>query len=414
MKKWPVLAAAVLLFLLSGCQKQVEPAPVSIVTATDLHFAGRDTHDYTGTFRLGSESNGSGKQMRYLDDILDGFLWQMQTQKPDYVLLTGDLTYIGAKASHLALAKKLSQLTQAGIQVLVVPGNQDIRNGSCTFPNGEPEEAPSVTPEEFRQIYADCGYTGGISYDKNSLSYVFDTGKGTWIFMLDTNFRYGANLGKLSEDTVAWLRAQLKRCKRAGAYPLLAGHHNLLEHNEMFHFGYVLDNSGDVQSLLTQSGGSLYLSGHLHPQHIAQENGITDIAGGSFAVYPHRYGILTVNGAQWTYDSQTTAVAEYAAQAGIRDENLLQYEDFGFQFFYDRAYEQAKEILSACTEDEDLLHRLCDLSARANVYYFGGTPSMIDRGDLELLRDTAAGTDWLSYLETIFACSEDSLSCGST
>lgn len=414
MKKWAVLTAMLLICLLAGCQKQAQRAPVSIVTATDLHFAGRDTHDYTGTFRLDSESNGSGKQMQYLDDILDAFLWQMQVQKPDYVLLTGDVTYIGAKESHLALAQKLSQLTQAGIQVLVVPGNHDICGESYVFPNGEPEEAPSVTPEEFRQIYADCGYTGGISYDKNSLSYVVDTGKGTWIFMLDTNFQYGTNLGRLSEDTVAWLRTQLKRCKRAGAYPLLAGHHNLLVHNEMFQFGYVLGNSDDVQSLLTQSGGSLYLSGHLHSQHIAEETGITDIAGGSFAVYPHRYGKLTVNGGQWTYIAQATEVSKYAAQAGIQDENLLQYEDFGFQFFYDRAYEQAKGILSAQVKDEDLLHRLCDLSARANVYYFGGTPSMIDRGDLEVLRDAAADTSWLAYLETIFACTEDSLSCSST
>ncbi len=273
MRKWAVLAAVLLVCLLAGCQKKVECAPVSIVTATDIHFAGRDTHAYTGTFQLESESNGSGKQMQYLDDILDAFIWQMQEQKPDYILLTGDLTYMGAKASHTALAQKLSQLTEAGIQVLAVPGNHDIRSGAYIFPNGEPEKASSVTAEEFRQIYADCGYTGGMSYDEHSLSYVFDTGKGTWIFMLDTNFQYGSNLGQLNEDTMAWLRTQLKRCKKAGAHPLLAGHHNLLEHNEMFHFGYVLGNSGEVQSLLTQSGGSLYLSGHLHPSILQRKTG---------------------------------------------------------------------------------------------------------------------------------------------
>ena len=92
------LVGALLFALLSGCSAKVEPAPVSIVAATDLHFAGREFHTYTGAFQRDSESNGSGKQMQYLDDILDAFIDQMLAQKPDYILLTGDLTYVDRKS----------------------------------------------------------------------------------------------------------------------------------------------------------------------------------------------------------------------------------------------------------------------------------------------------------------------------
>lgn len=407
-----VLAAALLLSLFPGCAEQAKAEPVSIVTATDLHFAGRDNYAYTGTYRQDSETNGSGKQMQYLDDILDAFIDQMLREKPDYILLTGDLTFIGAKSSHQALAQRLCALTDAGLQVLVVPGNHDICAGTYILPEGEPVEAPSVTPEQFREIYAEFGYTGGISYDEHSLSYVYDTGKGSWIFMLDTNFKYGSSLGQLSDGTIDWLKSQLKRCKRAGAYPLLAGHHNLLVHNERFKTGFVLGNSDQILPLAKRYGAGLYLSGHLHTQHIAREDKLTDIAGESFAVYPHRYGRLTVTGSQWSYEAQATDVAGYAKAAGKEDPNLLHYEDFGYGFFYDCFFNQAMERLSGLTGDEDILFRLCDLSARVNVCYFGGTPSAIDRSDEALLQEYAEGTSWGNYLKSILAA-EDSIRCES-
>ncbi len=407
-----VLVAVLLFSLLPGCAELAKAAPVSIVTATDLHFAGRGAYTYTGTYRQDSETNGSGKQMQYLDDILDAFIDQMLAEKPDYILLTGDLTFIGAKASHEALAQRLSDLTDAGLQVLVVPGNHDICSGTYILPEGEPVEAPSITPEQFREIYAEFGYSSGISYDEYSLSYVYDTGKGSWIFMLDTNFKYGSNLGQLNDDTMAWLKSQLKRCKRAGAYPLLAGHHNLLVHNERFKTGFVLGNSEEILPLAQQYGGDLYLSGHLHTQHIARENAFTDIAGGSFAVYPHRYGRLTVTGSQWSYEAQTTDVSGYAKAVGKKDPNLLHYEDFGYEFFYNCFFDQAMENLSGQIGDEDILFRLCDLSAKANVHYFGGTPSAIDRSNELLLHEYAEGTFWGNYLESILAA-KDSIRCES-
>lgn len=230
--------------------------------------------------------------------------------------------------------------------------------------------------------------------------------------MLDTNFKYGSNLGQLNDDTMAWLKSQLKRCKRAGAYPLLAGHHNLLVHNERFKTGFVLGNSEEILPLAQQYGGDLYLSGHLHTQHIARENAFTDIAGGSFAVYPHRYGRLTVTGSQWSYEAQTTDVSGYAKAVGKKDPNLLHYEDFGYEFFYNCFFDQAMENLSGQIGDEDILFRLCDLSAKANVHYFGGTPSAIDRSNELLLHEYAEGTFWGNYLESILAA-KDSIRCES-
>lgn len=396
------------LFLLCGCQKNSE---ISIVTVTDTHFAGRSSHSYEGEYLEANDTNGSGKQMRYLDDIVDAFIDQMKEEEPEYVLITGDLSYNGAKASHTEFAEKLRALKDAGVTVLVVPGNHDIVSYAFTFPEGEAVESGPTTPEDFTEIYADFGYSGALSYDENSLSYVYDTGKGARIFMLDTNLSYGTIYGKLSKETLGWLEEQLKACSEAGDIPIAAGHHNLILHNPLFTLGYLISNNSEVQELFEKYGVTVYFSGHIHTQHISSDENVTDIVNESFAVYPHRYGYLSIGEDGWNYESRTTDVAGYAQKAELSDENLLNYEDYGFNFFYNNAYNQAKGRLTDLITDPDKLEEFSVFSAKANVYYFGGTLSMLDTSAADEFYKSAAGTRWGEYINIVVQDTSDQLSC---
>lgn len=405
-----ILILLILCFLI-GCQSVPEKSSLNVAVVTDLHYAGAENHKYQGTYLEINDTNGSGKQMRYLDDITDAFFEEMNEQKPDYLLVAGDITFIGAKESHEAIAKKFSTLAENGITVLVIPGNHDITGSSFLFPEGEAVETSSVTPEEFAEIYRPFGYEGGLSYDENSLSYVYDTGKGIRFFMLDTNMSYGSSYGKISPQTLRWIESQLLLCQEAGDTPIAVGHHNLLTHNEMFILGYRIGNSSALVSLFEKYGVTLYLSGHMHAQHIAQNEAVTDIAGGSFAVYPHHYGIITLDKDKWNYEAKETNVETYAKNHTLTDESLLNYSDYGFDFFYRNAYNQAKESLSHTVSDSELLDKLCDFSAKANVYYFGGTPSLLERSLQEDFIHLSEGTRWGSYVYRILQDQTDSLSC---
>ncbi len=382
---------------------------LQIVVITDTHFAGKENHLYEGTYLESNDSNGSGKQMRYLDDIFDAFVDQMIDEKPDYIVITGDLTYIGAKASHIEFAKKLSVLKDAGINVLVSPGNHDIVSYAFIFPDGEPIEADPVSADDFADIYSDFGYSGAISYDSSSLSYVYDTGKGCRIFMLDTNFIYGSIFGQLSSETLEWLEEQLVSCTAAGDMPLVTGHHNLLVHNKYFTLGYTIGNSAKLKELLEKYNAELYLSGHIHTQHISTEGSITDIVTEAFSVYPHRYGAISFSDGRWSYESKITNVAEYAKKAGFSDENLLDYENYGKSFFYNNAYNQAMESLSSLVSDTEKLDAFCKLSAEANVCYFGGCISVVDTSLLEEFYEVSSGTRWGEYINYILQDKSDQL-----
>ena len=406
-----VSAFVVLMILLSVCGCSPKEPPLKIVTITDTHFTGSKYFDYEGIFASANDNNGSGKQIKYINEIFDAFISQMLSEKPDYIIITGDIAFDGAKVSHLQFSEKLLTLSEAGIKVLVLPGNHDITGYAFIFPNGEPETVESVTPEEFREIYSEFGYTGGISYDEESLSYVYNTEKGVRIFMLDTNLQYGAALGKLGKGTLEWLEKELSACKEAGDFPVVAGHHSLLSHNPRFDFNYKLSNGTPVSELITEYGGNLYLCGHLHTQHFVQTESFTDIVGGGFCVYPHRYGVIEVSGEGWKYESKTTDVSGYAESIGSADENLLAYPEYGYNFFYNNAYSQAKEAIYSVVEDSELAEKYSVFSAQLNVAYFGGVFSDLDLSFAEDFIAATEGTGWSSYMSTVLLDTKDNIYC---
>ncbi len=71
-----------------------------------------------------SMEHGDGKVTNYIWEITDAFVEEVLNERPDAVILSGDLSYNGEKASHIELAEKLSKIEDAGIPVLVIPGNQ--------------------------------------------------------------------------------------------------------------------------------------------------------------------------------------------------------------------------------------------------------------------------------------------------
>lgn len=385
--------------------------PLRIVHITDTHFTGSEDFSYEGTFFAANDSNGSGKQVRYNVELLDAFISQMLEEKPDFIVITGDLAFGGAKVSHLALAEKLSALSEAEIKVLVLPGNHDITGYAWVFPEGEPVLSDPVTPEEFKEIYSDFGYSGALSYDEESLSYVYDAGKNTRIFMLDTNFMYGSSLGKMKESTIAWLEEQLAACREAGATPIIAGHHTLLSHNPRFDMSYKLHNGDEVANLITEYGANLYLCGHLHTQSYIENEKLTDIVTGGFIVYPHRFGIIEISDEGWNYKAGETGVEGYAQSIGTEDENLLDYSSFGYEFFYNNAYRQAYGSLFETISDPELLEKYSVFSAQLNVAYFGGVFSELDLSFADEFLSDCEGTGWAEYLSFVLADTKDNIEC---
>ena len=78
-----------------------------------------------------------GKVVKYLPQLLDAFMDQVIAEKPSALVLSGDITMNGEKINHEELARKLGKVQEAGIPVLVIPGNHDINNPNAAVYFGD-------------------------------------------------------------------------------------------------------------------------------------------------------------------------------------------------------------------------------------------------------------------------------------
>ena len=163
--------------------------------------------------------------------------------------------------------------------------------------------------------------------------------------------------------------------------------------------------------MLSEYCGSLYLCGHLHTQHFVQTENLTDIVTGGFCVYPHRYGSVHISSEGWKYEAKSTDVSGYATANEIDDKNLLKYDDYGYDFFYNSAYEQAKEAICSVVSNPELAEKYSDFSAKLNVAYFGGVFSELDFSFVDDFISETEGTGWNSYMKTVLLDTKDNVCC---
>ena len=144
-------------------------------------------------------------------------------EKPQLLLISGDLTLNGERASHERLAEHLQRLQEAGVRTLVIPGNHDVMCPySKQYKGDEPATVPNVTSEEFATIYAHFGYGSDSQRDPSSLSYTCEPVPGLIILGIDSNIyatsrdnevKYHTD-GAVKPETLEWIRHQLSQAQK--------------------------------------------------------------------------------------------------------------------------------------------------------------------------------------------------------
>ena len=400
MKKLLLSALAlVLLCTLFPCSANAEKG-YTLLLATDPHFIAPDLTDH-GLYFTALTENSDGKLMKYSEEIFDAFLAEAIAQKPEALLLTGDLTFNGALLSHTALAAKFHDAEAAGLRIFVLPGNHDLDNpNAARYIGAEFQRVPFAESEDFRRIYADFGFDEARSIDKDSLSYVVDLNGDTRLLMLDYNTRHDPC--GISDESLAWVEGQLKDARDAGLHMLAAGHQNLFQLT-VFRAGYVIDKAERLAELLRQYGVTLYLSGHLHCQHWKTEQGLTEIATSALAVSPCQYGVLAVSGDKLSYHTKETDVSAWAKEQGRTETELLDFPACAAGFFDSRNRDNTAETLSIFNFTPEEVERMTDYIIKLNRAYFSG--DMREAASLDPTGETSALFDRTANLYTAYLAS---------
>ena len=297
------------------------------------------------------------KLIRESPEIIESALAAIKYLKPNIVLVCGDLTKDGEKASHDVVAGYLAQLKAAGKKVYVIPGNHDIKNGlSYGYVDDTKQRVPNITAEQFTQIYADYGYKDALQRDTDSLSYVAEPQPGLWLLALDACL-YKQNVenkesttgGRFSPQTLAWIEKMLGQAAKDNKAVIVMMHHGIMEHfagQEKNYGEYIVDNYEAVAKLFANYNVRMVFTGHFHAQDITMKNYadsgkfVYDIETGSLVTYPCPYRIVNINedqqaaiseGMVTSIKSHPTDFPQYARQylldqvAGIATKTLMGY-----------------------------------------------------------------------------------------
>ena len=352
----------------------------NIMLATDIHYFSDSLTDGGPRFQEMVEY-GDGKIVTYIDQITDAFLDEVVKQHPDALVLSGDLTLNGEKASHKDLAEKLHRVENHGIPVLVIPGNHDINNHQAARYKGE-ERLPAeyTTPEEFRQIYRAFGYDEAVSEDPNSLSYLYELDENTWLLMIDSCQYSPVNKvgGSVSEATYEWVEQQLEAAWDAGVEIIPVAHHNLLDESEIYVDECTIEHSEQFIDLLETWDVPLFLSGHLHVQHCkrSEDNrGIWEMVTASLATPSCKYAILTYrDDRNFLYRTQSLDVEAWAKKNQRTEEDLLNFKQFQTPFLRRVFYNQAIAALNEVPELTDSeREQMAQLYSLLKFHYYQGT-----------------------------------------
>ncbi len=355
--------------LISGslaCGQKKEPAFVgqdenlqhTIYVCSDTHLLSVNVLEDAA---LKERYTSDGRVQTYDYEIVEALVNKVNRDKPEALIITGDLSYNGELDSHKELVKLLDKVDK-DIKVLVIPGNHDtyILNGlvaDC-----------STTDESFRKLYENYGYSGAVSYDPETLSYAYQLADDLVALMLDTPLcRYNEEEnrntigGFVSYDTREWIEGILQEAEKKGQRVICFTHHNVLDHDTGFTSGYTIIDNELLVELLMKYNVMLNFSGHLHIQNIAKEtqDGKTlyDIASSSLLTYSNTVGRLDIYSDGFMYKKESLVPFE-----GFTELSKKHFMDV----YYDKNLAKFEEIYG---DDGDAVLKFTCL---CNVLYFDG------------------------------------------
>ncbi len=390
------LLILVLVLLLSGCAKAYEPIDINkdvrIMLTSDLHFI--DASLIGSDAFLETQKKSDGKLSIYINELADALKEETLRQRPDFLIISGDLTYNGEKISHEKLSEILKDIKRNGTYPLVIPGNHDILNAmAIDYSKEELYYTPYITAEDFKTIYHEFGYEDAASKDDSSLSYLFKVNDKLWFFMLDTNTYDKNNMfaasseGYLKEETMAWMKEVLKE-KDPSTKVIAFTHHPILNMTSMS--DYVITNQSTVKDFFLDNGIRLVFSGHIHAQNYKEEDGLINFASSSLSVYDHHYNDITITP---DGDLELKAVKldmeKYADEHDLKDDFFSDFDNNAFTYFKEGSTARFSPYYDPEEIDETDLLKLYDLMGTLNCYEFSGQghkiKDLISDDDLKLI-----------------------------
>ena len=305
---------------------QYPAKPVTFMVMSDTHYFDpslwSDCADYT------TAVNSDRKMFSESRGILKRAIDLVRQNRPDVVLIPGDLTKDGEYACHQGVHALFEQvrdeLRAEGVDTrfYFINGNHDLNNhNGQDFSTGSAVDAERTDPAKYKELWAEYGYTDTEVYDASgtadgSLTYAAHPFPGLTVIAVDTcKYNLRAADGTLAQTTegdvdpkvLDWVCERASEARAAGDLVVAIEHHGVVPHfsqEPTLMWQYLVGPQGskryeEVARRYSDAGIDVVFTGHMHANDIASatygDHTIYDIETDSLVTYPSyvRTGTIT-------------------------------------------------------------------------------------------------------------------------
>ncbi|WP_195922698.1 metallophosphoesterase family protein [Lactobacillus crispatus] len=328
---------------------------------SDTHLIADSLHDDGLAFQH-MRNTSAGKDLDYQEIALTAFVRKVIQEKPTAVIITGDVTFNGAKISAERLADIFQPIVKNDIAFLVLPGNHDIFDGwARKFKGAQEYYMPQIGPAIWKEIFA-SSYQDALHEDPSSLAYSVNLNPQYRLILADSNIydsqesrSHPITNGRISTLQLNWIERELIDAQKHQQQVLFFMHHNLYRHNKVIYQGYILDNAVELQALLQKYGVKIVFSGHMHAQNIIgpfANRPIAEVAGACFCMTTQEYGQVQLNETEMRYQAHSFEMKPWLTKAEQRKLPQQDFHQYLQQLFFNLGEQQLIQIRQALPDKE--------------------------------------------------------------
>ncbi len=400
-----IIAFILLTVLLTACSNEEVKQNQGEYTfwhVTDFHHLAPELNQNSPGF-VNLLLQGDGKTTHYSYAMIQAFKDLAIKEKPDAVIVSGDLTFNGERLSHEDLSATLLEIQNAGVPVVVIPGNHDVDYPfAYAFIDNKSELTDRLSYDDYEVLYKDLGLSKAIARDEYSYSFIYEFSEDIYFLAIDTSTSANA---VILDETLIWIDEALAELPE-NAMIISTTHQNIFMHNEGFYNGYVIDKSQELIEILNKYNVQLNLSGHMHIQSVVTQENLTEIATGAFCAYPTRYAQINYSNGNLSYTAQSVDVSAWAEENDIANEEILDFNNYSKEFFELTSYYKGLSFAQQNGFNEEESEIVADFFAQMNNYYFYGNLNegidiLKQHEGYTLLNESSADTGLLAYINTV-------------
>ncbi|MBQ8209486.1 MAG: metallophosphoesterase [Clostridia bacterium] len=274
--------------------------PLKLFVITDTHYYAKSLDAFGEEYeRFMDFEQKCYAETPYINDAV--FHYLKNAKDADIVLIAGDLSFNGEKASHEEFSRVLRDLQDSGKDVYVVTAGHDIEQNPFAYDdvNGR-KPAEGVKFSDLYGYYRDFGYDKAISFYKENLSYVAQLSEDVRLLVLCNDSAENKNIA-YTDELLDWAKEQMDKAKADGQMMIAMEHYPVLPGQPILTL--IPDarqkESKKLYTLLADNGVHLIFTGHMHNQSInvvetEKGNKFYDVCTGSVIGCPAFMRLVTI------------------------------------------------------------------------------------------------------------------------